>query len=130
MIEFKDAPTKSKVCAWIRTDFSKYMLTPTKRRGVVALPKSMCRFLACPGEKKSVVKVGKEGEATASDMGCYCKEYLGKEPGGSSKVEREYSLLKVVRGHHESETMSVTEVDVHVKVCVLHIESCNPSVLF
>lgn len=42
-----------------------------------------------------IVKVEEDHETTASDIGCYYRENLGKDCGGSSNAEREYSVLKV-----------------------------------
>lgn len=42
-----------------------------------------------------IVKVEEDHETTASDIGCYYRENLGKDCGGSSNAEREYTVLKV-----------------------------------
>lgn len=61
-------------------------------------------------------------------MGCYYQEYIGKDFGGGHCFE--YSVVKMIGAHHQSEKTSVGEMNVYMKVGVPYIESPEPHALF
>lgn len=54
---------------------------------------------------RSQTEIGEDSEAMTSDVGCYYREELGKDPEGRNKTEWEHYVLWV-RAQQEAPKMS------------------------